>query len=994
MNTKIRLEVLALTTFSLLILLVYTTTRAAGFSQTIPMKLDTSAMAQNSSPATAKPLILTDAQGQYPLGLHLEILEDPGGELSIEDVSSPTFDSLFTPSLVAVPNYGYTDSAYWVRMRLDNETNQTDKWLLELGFAHMHYVDLYTPLQDGEGFEVKQTGILRPVSTRDVLHPNIVFNLSVPTHSQHTFYLRFQNGASMTLPLTLWTKEAFFIESGQVQMLHWLFLGGILALLVYHLFLLITLKEANYLYFVVLLASLLIMVFDYTGYMGVYLFPDWFTFKLYYFPLSLILLFASIILFSDAFLELKARIPKLHWVNMLLLAVWGVLALLIPFISYYNLARLVIPWGLVSMAVSWVTGIVAWRKGFQPVLLFMLAWLGMSASFFLILLVRLGIASSTVFNENIFLLGFMLMAVCWSFALADRINLLKAKAESANLNLQKSEYRLSQILEGIPLGVVVYGKDQKLKYLNQRTVEILSNPAKGIRPDPAAGRTLAQATEVFSFLVAGTSEKYPLENLPVYSALQGRPASVDNIEANLGDRRVPLEIWAAPVRDDAGNVESAIAVLQDITQRKQVEAELNEYRKQLESLADKRTMQLNAINRELRLRLEWFAAINFVSQTVAQSTDFIKIYEKILEIIKNLFSTQDCFIAELDEHSKQLKILAHTCHSDIHPDMTDSFTLLPEGILPGSKLEQGALFSISGDQMTSMDGPIHMHIRYSRVQSMVFVPLILREQVFGFLGLEMSEADRTIKDEETNLLRIFSTDIAQLIESSRLFERTKLMIAQEERDRLARELHDSVTQALFSATLVAEVLPQIWRRDPDRAMQSLEKLQRLTRGALAEMRTVLLELRPSAVIKTPLGEIVAQLTEAVTSRSGLPFQLFIEKIPLLPEEVQLSFYRIAQESLNNVVKHAQARHVSVSLSETQLLPDVNCLVGREVKLIIQDDGVGFSSASAQSSHLGISIMRERAASIRAVLSIESEPGYGTLVSLIWCNESKSESHDE
>ena len=77
------------------------------------------------------------------------------------------------------------------------------------------------------------------------------------------------------------------------------------------------------------------------------------------------------------------------------------------------------------------------------------------------------------------------------------------------------------------------------------------------------------------------------------------------------------------------------------------------------------------------------------------------------------------------------------------------------------------------------------------------------------------------------------------------------------------------------------------------------------------MRTMLLELRPSAVINTPLGELLAQLTEAITSRTGLPFQLFIEQIPTLPEDVHTSFYRIAQEGLNNVVKHAEASLVTV-----------------------------------------------------------------------------------
>jgi len=102
------------------------------------------ALAQDNPPAP-EPLILTDDQGEYPLGLHLEILEDPGGELSIAEVSSPAFDSHFTPSQVEVPNYGFTDSAYWVRFNVQNKTSLINYWLLEQGFANMQYVDLYSP---------------------------------------------------------------------------------------------------------------------------------------------------------------------------------------------------------------------------------------------------------------------------------------------------------------------------------------------------------------------------------------------------------------------------------------------------------------------------------------------------------------------------------------------------------------------------------------------------------------------------------------------------------------------------------------------------------------------------------------------------------------------------------------------------------------------------------------------------------------------------------
>jgi signal transduction histidine kinase len=216
-----------------------------------------------------------------------------------------------------------------------------------------------------------------------------------------------------------------------------------------------------------------------------------------------------------------------------------------------------------------------------------------------------------------------------------------------------------------------------------------------------------------------------------------------------------------------------------------------------------------------------------------------------------------------------------------------------------------------------------------------------------------------------------------------LTEQTQALIAAEERNRLARDLHDSVTQMLFAASLIAEVLPQIWRRDPDQAQASLEELHRLTRGALAEMRTMLLELRPAAVIKTPLGELLAQLTEAITSRTNLPFQLFIEKTPPLPTEVHIGFYRIAQESLNNVVKHARAGLVSISLSATPPQIDPAREWSGEVKLVIRDDGIGFNLQEVGAQHLGLGIMWERAAVIGADLDIESQPALGTTVTITW-----------
>ncbi len=137
----------------------------------------------------------------------------------------------------------------------------------------------------------------------------------------------------------------------------------------------------------------------------------------------------------------------------------------------------------------------------------------------------------------------------------------------------------------------------------------------------------------------------------------------------------------------------------------------------------------------------------------------------------------------------------------------------------------------------------------------------------------MSQPADSFTPEEITLFERIRYDLARVTEYAQLYDTARTLAATEERTRLARDLHDSVTQVLFSASLLAEALPQIWRRDPEQAAESLDGLRRLTHGALAEMRSLLLELRPAALFKTSLPELISQLTEAVTSRSGLPFHL-------------------------------------------------------------------------------------------------------------------------
>jgi len=208
--------------------------------------------------------------------------------------------------------------------------------------------------------------------------------------------------------------------------------------------------------------------------------------------------------------------------------------------------------------------------------------------------------------------------------------------------------------------------------------------------------------------------------------------------------------------------------------------------------------------------------------------------------------------------------------------------------------------------------------------------------------------------------------------NQRLAEKAAQDAVTAERTRLARDLHDAVTQTLFSTTLIADVLPELWAMNPEEGRRRLEELRHMTRGALAEMRTLLVELRPNALVEVPLSTLLRQLTEAMISRARIAIQFSAEGERKLPPDVQVGLYRIAQEALNNVVKHAKATQAVISLR-----------LGDTVRLTVSDDGASFDARTVTADHLGLRIMRERAEAIGAQLSIYSEPGEGTQVSVLW-----------
>lgn len=261
----------------------------------------------------------------------------------------------------------------------------------------------------------------------------------------------------------------------------------------------------------------------------------------------------------------------------------------------------------------------------------------------------------------------------------------------------------------------------------------------------------------------------------------------------------------------------------------------------------------------------------------------------------------------------------------------------------------------------------------------MWVPLAVKDRVIGGIGVAHTEAD-SFTAHHADLALIVANQAAITLVNAQLYEQAQTAATLEERQRLAQNLHDAVNQSLFSASLIAEVLPRLWERNPDEGRQSLEDLRRLTRGAMAEMRGLLVELRPLVLTDSELGDLLRQLGDALTGRTNVPVTVTVTGEGSLPAGVQVAFYRVCQEGLNNIAKHAGASQVAIDLAYGD----------SSAELRLRDDGCGFDPTHVPAGHYGLSIMRERAKAIGAALSVTSRPGDGTEIAIQWVGSPEQE----
>lgn len=362
-------------------------------------------------------------------------------------------------------------------------------------------------------------------------------------------------------------------------------------------------------------------------------------------------------------------------------------------------------------------------------------------------------------------------------------------------------------------------------------------------------------------------------------------------------------------------------------------------------------------------RVEQFRAINEVGSRISSLLAVEDLLWEIARLLKETLGYYIVGLALIEEDELVFKAGAGAVWEN--PQFTPPRIKLGLQGITGWVAQTGEPLLVSD---VSQDPRYYSLPEASEIRSELAAPLKAKGAVIGVLHVQSQDLD-AFDEGDMTLLRSLAQQAAIAIENARLYEQAQRAATLEERQRLARELHDSVTQSLYGVTLYAEAAARtLSMGETARATEHLRVLRETAQEALREMRLLIFELRPPLLEQEGLVAAVRGRLEAVEGRAGLRVNMETTGEIAVPFEVQKELYRIAQEALNNVLKHAQAQCVTVTLAQSEGM----------IVLEIADDGVGFDLKAARSG-LGLPGIGERVKMLSGALEIESTLGKGTLV---------------
>jgi len=542
-------------------------------------------------------------------------------------------------------------------------------------------------------------------------------------------------------------------------------------------------------------------------------------------------------------------------------------------------------------------------------------------------------------------------------------------------NLRASEARLKAVFDFAGIAIALTDTAGRWIQCNQYWEQMMGYPSDELltlsNHDITHPDDLAVTKECEADLLSGRLESYRIEKR--YRHKRGYPIWVD--------------VSVTPIKDKNDEIIALITAATDITQRKQAEDALQDSLQKLQiaykqaqiyaeelaqDVSDRKRVEseIQQLNEELEQRVadrtRELSALYDVTAVASESLPLKSMLEQLLARVLVAMRTDMGHIHLLDETGETLYLAEQKGLPD---DMAGQLASIPVGDgLTGWVFEQGEALlvpDISADTRAA-------HLTNRQNLAYVGVPMQARGRILGVLSV-LGNKETLFNAEEVALLASVADQVGVAVENARLRRQAEHAAVVEERERLARELHDSVTQLLYSVTLFAGAGQRMARAgtldDPE---SYLADLGDIAQQALKEMRLLVYELRPPALEQEGLIGALQHRLEAVEGRAGVEARLVVEHWGELPATIEVGLYRIAQEALNNALKHAAATAVTVRLDS-----DADW-----VELEVVDNGQGFDPDTiSESGGMGLAGMQERIKRLNGSFNIQSVPGKGTTVTV-------------
>ncbi len=523
----------------------------------------------------------------FVVGKHLDILEDPDGQLDIGDVSSGADASLFVPSDKNVPNFGFTDSAIWVRLRVANRSDKPGIWLLKNGFDNTHYLDFYSSKPDG-GFDATKTGVARPASTRQILYRKLIFRVSLQPREEKLYFFRYENEAALNISITAWTPEGHDLSSFAQDFYFGMFYGVLFIMVWYNLFLYLHLREPLYLYYVLFSSSFIIFQSGYDGIAPLY----WpalglLAWRVEYVPLTFGLGIIGLLKFTSVFLSTRQFTPIIHRMIQFFMAVYTLIIMSIPVAGCRVAAQYQLKALVFVFIIFGVAGIKNLRKGNREAKYYIWAGSCFITGSLITSLALLGFLPFTPLTEYSYQIGAMLLSLLLSLGLADRINKLQIQTEIANTNLIKSEEKFRAIFNNAFQFTGLLESDGTLIKANKTSLELA-----GLKEEDVIGKKFWE----LPWWTHSEKEQARIRNA-IKDAAAGRFVRFETTHEIKGRDKVTVDFSLKPIKDSNGKVVLLLPEGRDITELNEARLILQRSKEELDDLVKERTEQLTRSNR-------------------------------------------------------------------------------------------------------------------------------------------------------------------------------------------------------------------------------------------------------------------------------------------------------------------------------------------------------------------------------------------------------------